>query len=198
MRGKFIVIEGLDGCGKSTQVKLLSNWLRSQGKRAVFTDEPTNGEVGRTIKAILRGELKVPVEAEALLFAIDRMQHLSSLILPSLENGVIVLNERYVHSSLAYQCARGASENFVRVVNAFAPKPDLGIFIDVSVEVAMRRVKKARSPDKFEADARLQRIVRKNYLKYVRMGELKAIDGARPLEEVQRDIRGLVAQILKH
>ncbi|MEM3519960.1 MAG: dTMP kinase [Candidatus Hadarchaeales archaeon] len=198
MRGKFIVIEGLDGCGKSTQVDLLGRWLKSQAKKVVHTGEPTNGEIGKIIKSILRGELKVPVESEVLLFAADRMQHLSSLILPSLKKGAIVLNERYVHSSLAYQCARGAPEHLVRMANANASPPDLAIFIDVPVKMAMERVQKARSPDKFEEDMKLQKKVRKNYLKYVKKGELEIVDGSRPPMEVQQEIRALVSRLLKH
>ncbi|MFN4133741.1 MAG: dTMP kinase, partial [Candidatus Hadarchaeales archaeon] len=157
-----------------------------------------NGEMGRIIKSILRGKLKVPVESEVLLFAADRMQHLSSLILPSLKKGAIVINERYIHSSLAYQCARGAPEKLVKTANAYAHPPDLGIFIDVPVEMAMERVRKARSPDKFEENMRLQEKVRKNYLKYVKKGELKIVDGSRSPAEIQKEIRSLVSNLLKH
>ncbi|GAH94326.1 unnamed protein product, partial [marine sediment metagenome] len=84
MRGKFISIEGLDGCGKSTHVRLLARWLRSRGHTVVVTDEPTDGVVGKIIKQILKGKLKLPVAAEALLFAADRAQHLTDVIKPAL------------------------------------------------------------------------------------------------------------------
>jgi dTMP kinase len=194
--GKFFTLEGLDGCGKSTQVKLLARWLRRKGYGVLCTDEPTDGPVGRAIKKILAGEFKVPAEVEVSLFAADRMWHVSNLIRPSLEAGKIVLNERYVYSSLAYQSARGASAELVRKVNELAPPPDLAILIDVPAEVALSRIKKTRSLDEFEKDLKLQKRVRMNYLKLSRKGELQLVDGMRSVREVQSDIRKLVNSVL--
>jgi dTMP kinase len=176
-------------------VKLLARWLRRKGYEVVCTDEPTNGPVGKTIKKMLAGKFKGPVEVEVALFAADRMQHLSKLIQPSLKAGKIVLNERYVHSSLAYQSARGVSPRLVRKANELAPPPDLAILIDVPAEVAFSRIKETRELDEFEKDMKLQRRVRRNYLKLVRSGELKLVDGTRPVREVQLEIRKLVGSL---
>ena len=196
MKGKFISIEGLDRCGKSTHAKLLARWLRSNGHDVVVTDEPTDGAVGRMIKQILRGELKVPLDIEALLFAADRVQHVVNVIDPALVNGKIVISERYIHSSLAYQSARGLSMNWIKTINKYAPKPDLTILIDVPTEVAFSRARPSRRLDEFEKDLELQESVRRNYLRIARQEGLKIVNGSRPRGEVQADLRKLVSNLL--
>lgn len=195
MRGKIISIEGPDGCGKSTHAKLLARWLRSQGYDVVITDEPTNGVFGKLIKQVLRGELKLPITAEALLFAVDRVQHVKNLIAPSVNAGKIVVSERYVYSSLAYQSARGLSVDWIKKINKYAPKPDLAILIDVPTEVSLARIG-SRKLDKFEMDLKLQERVRRNYLRIAKQEGLKIVNGSRPHDEVQADIRKLVRNVL--
>jgi dTMP kinase len=196
MRGKFISIEGLDRCGKSTHAKLLARWLRSRGHEVLLTDEPTDSAIGRMIKRVLRGELKVPLDAEALLFAADRVQHFANIINPALQEGKIVISERYVHSSLAYQPARGLSMGWVRKINRHAPRPDLTILIDVPTEVAFSRDRSSRSLDEFEKDLELQERVRRNYLRLAKAEGLKVVDGNRPRGEVQAELRKVVSSIL--
>ncbi|MEW6592315.1 MAG: dTMP kinase [Candidatus Hadarchaeota archaeon] len=196
MKGKFITIEGIDGCGKSTQTRLLCRWLKSTGRNALVTDEPTNGKMGRIIKSILKGKLKVPIEVEALLFAADRAQHVSGLISPAVRDGWVVINERYIYSSRAYQLSRGVSEDFLVKINSYVPKPDLAILIDISAEAALARIKPSRNLDEFEKDLRLQESVRRNYLRMAEAGELKVVDGERSRDEVQAEIRKLVGAIL--
>ncbi|MFQ6129407.1 MAG: dTMP kinase [Candidatus Hadarchaeaceae archaeon] len=196
MKGKFISIEGIDGCGKSTHVKLLAKWLRSHGRRVVITDEPTNDVIGRVIKRVLRGELKLPIAAEALLFAADRVQHISDVIEPALKAGKVVLNERYVYSSLAYQSARGLPTNWISSINKYAIRPDLGILIDVPAKIAFARIKSSRRLDEFERNPRLQQRVRRNYLRIARRERLKIVNGMRSCDEVQAEIRRLVNAVL--
>lgn len=196
MKGKFISIEGVDGCGKSTHVKLLARWLRSHGHRVIITDEPTNDTIGRVIKRILRGKLKLPIAAEALLFAADRVQHISDVIEPALKAGKVVLNERYVCSSLAYQSARGLPTNWISSINKCALRPDLGILIDVPAEIAFARIKSSRRLDEFERNLRLQQRVRRNYLRIARREGLKIVNGTRSCDEVQAEIRKLASAVL--
>lgn len=192
MAGKLLSIEGIDGCGKSTHARLLSQWLRSKGYETVVTDEPTGGPIGRIIKQALRGKLKLPVAAEALLFAADRMQHIAEVIKPALDAGKVVITERYTYSSLAYQSARGLPMPWVEAINRGAMKPDLTIIIDVPVEVALTRMRRSRKLDKFESDPELQRRVRANYLRLARQKGLRVVNGSRAIEEVQAEIRRIV------
>lgn len=195
MRGKFISIEGLDGCGKSTHARLLARWLRSKGYQVVTTDEPTNGVFGKMVKRVLRGELKLPITAEALLFAADRIQHVANIIGPSLKEGKIVVSERYVHSSLAYQSARGLPISWIRGINSYVPRPNLTILIDVPPEVSLSRIG-SRRLDTFEGDLKLQKLVRRSYLRIAEEEGLKVVNGARPRDEVQAELRELVSAIL--
>lgn len=196
MKGKFISIEGIDGCGKSTHAKLLMRWLRSHGRKVVITDEPTNDVIGRVIKRVLRGELKLPIAAEALLFAADRVQHISDVIEPALKVGKVVLNERYVYSSLAYQSARGLQMNWISSINKYVLRPDLGILIDVPAKIAFARIKSSRRLDEFERNPRLQQRVRRNYLRIAKREGLKIVNGTRSRDEVQAKIRRLVSDVL--
>jgi len=196
MKGKFISIDGIDGCGKSTHVRLLARWLRSHNHKVVVTDEPTNGTIGRIIKHVLMGKLNLPIAAEALLFAADRAQHISDFIKPALTSGKVVLNERYVSSSLAYQSARGLSMNWISSINKHALMPDLGILIDVPIDVAFARIKSSRRLDEFERNLRLQQRVRQNYLRIAKQERLKIINGTRSCDEVQAEIRKLVNAVL--
>ncbi|MDI6642973.1 MAG: dTMP kinase [Candidatus Hodarchaeaceae archaeon] len=196
MKGKFVSIEGIDGCGKSTHAKLLARWLRARGREVIITDEPTNSTIGRIIKQVLRGELRVPVAVEALLFATDRVQHVKNVIEPAVRSGKVVLNERYIYSSLVYQSARGVPAGWIKLINNYAPKPDLAILIDVPAEVALARIKPSRRLDEFERDLRLQQRVRRNYLRIAKREGLKIVDGARSCGEVQAEIRKLISAVL--
>lgn len=194
--GFLLCIEGLDGCGKSTHVRLLARWLRSRGRKVVITDEPTDDVIGKIIKRMLRGELKLPIAAEALLFTADRVQHISDVIEPALKAGKVVLNERYVCSSLAYQSARGVPVSWIASINKHAIKPDLTILIDIPAKAALARIKPSRRLDEFERNLRLQQRVRRNYLRIAKQEGLKIVDGARSRDEVQAEIRRLVSAVL--
>jgi len=196
VKGKLVSIEGIDGCGKTTHTRLLAEWLRARGYRVVVTDEPTDGTIGRIIKRALRGEIKLQVTTEALLFAADRIQQIAAVIRPALKAGKIVITERYFYSSLAYQSARGLSLTWLENINRAALKPNLSILIDLPADAALQRIKCSRRLDKFEQDMKLQRLVRSNYLRIARLRGLKIVDGARNKDEVQADIRKIVSTTL--
>lgn len=156
MRGKFITFEGCDGSGKSTQLRLLSDYLTKQNIPHIFTREPGGGKISEAIREILLNgkNMEMTDECEALLYAASRVQHLSDRVEPALKEGKLVICDRYVDSSLAYQAyARGLGDAFVRQINDFALKnylPDVTIFIDLSPEEAFKRKHGADQNDRLE------------------------------------------------
>jgi dTMP kinase len=193
-KGNFIVIEGLDGSGKTTQAKLLSKRLY-QSHKVWLTAEPSRGKTGTFIRDYcLYGEKRLPTEAEALLFAADRVEHMHSEILPALEEGKIVVCDRYVYSSLAYQGSAGLSLDWIRTINARALQPDFAFFIDVAPERVLERLQRKRSVMETLAT---QQKVREVYLKFVEKGELVRIDGDKPKEAVAEALYEKVLDLLK-
>lgn len=195
-KGKLIALEGPDGCGKTTQAKLLSQWLKSEDYEVVTTKEPTENQIGKIIKNSLKGDLNLSLETEALLFASDRALHVSEVIRPSLEEGKIVITGRYVHSSFAYQTARGLSLDWVKNINKPAIEPDLTIFIDIPPKIGLERMNSSRKPDKFDQNLELQKKVRNMYKQLAEKKNMPIIDGTMPKEKVQEKIRNEVGKIL--
>ena len=156
MRGKFITFEGCDGCGKSTQLSLLSDYLTQQNVPHIFTREPGGGKISEAIREILLNgkNTEMTDECEALLYAAARVQHLSDRVEPALNEGKLVICDRYVDSSLAYQAyARGLGKDFIEKINAFALNnylPDVTVFIDLTPEAAFLRKHGADENDRLE------------------------------------------------
>jgi len=194
-RGAFIVFEGIDGSGKSTHIRLLCDALRQQGYDVLRTSEPSRGRIGRFIRDYVEHRRnRLSPEIEALLFAADRFEHVKQMITPALEAGRIVISDRYLHSSLAYQGAAGVSLEWIREMNRFAPRPDLCILLDVRPEIGLGRMSRRRRTV-FEVYTFQQR-VRNLYFRFVEQGELVKVDADRPVEEVQQEISGLVRNLL--
>jgi dTMP kinase len=193
--GVFIVFEGIDGSGKSTHIKSLSGELRQLGQNVLQTSEPSMNGVGSFIKRYARsGGQRLPPETEALLFAADRYEHVKSIIEPALRHGRVVVSDRYLYSSLAYQGAAGVSLDWIREMNRFAPKPDLAILLDIHPEFSLRRVKRRHTV--FEA-AEYLRKVREIYLQLSKQGELVKVDADRPKRVVQAELLALVQELLE-
>jgi dTMP kinase len=194
-RGFFICVEGLDGCGKTTQAKILVRKLRKMGYNTVYTAEPSRGKIGRFIKRYcLHGGRRVSSIVEALLFAADRYEHVESEIIPALKDGKIVVSDRYMYSSLAYQGAAGLSLDWIRRVNEHAVTPNLAIFIDVEPDTVIQRLKPKKSVmENLETQCK----VREVYMKFVENGELVKVDGNRSKEKVAEEILSIVLNSLK-
>lgn len=154
MGGRFVVIEGLDGSGGTTQARLLGQALPD----ALLTCEPTDGPVGRLIREVLAGRQAIADGVLPYLFAADRADHLARTVLPALEAGRLVVSDRYLHSSLAYQSLAVPLEQVERL-NAAFPAPDLTVFLDLDPEACMVRIA-ARSPhrDRFETLEQLRAV----------------------------------------
>jgi dTMP kinase len=192
-KGAFICIEGLDGSGKSTQAKLLVAKLRKSHK-ALYTAEPSRGKIGTYIRnSCLYGEKRLSTVVEALLFAADRIEHVENEVLPALNEGHLVISDRYVYSSLAYQGAAGLSIEWIEKVNMHALKPDLAVFIDVGTETVMHRLKPQRS---VMENIETQQKVRDVYLKFVARGDLVRLDGNRTKAEVAEALYAMVLKFL--
>ena len=155
-KGKFITFEGCDGCGKSTQLKLWSEYLSGAGVPHIFTREPGGGKISEAIREILLNgkNAEMTDECEALLYAAARMQHLADRVEPALQEGKLVVCDRYVDSSLAYQAyARGLGVEFISQINSVALEkyaPDLTVFIDLTPEEAFARKHGADENDRLE------------------------------------------------
>lgn len=189
--GAVIAIEGIDGAGKTTQAKRVVRRLKSLGYRAAYTSEPTNTSIGRLIKKELSGRITNP-HKQALLFAADRIDHVYRVIRPLMEKGFIVVCDRYLYSSFAYQGVLTRDVGWVREINRMAPPPSLAILIDVPVAVALKRKRRFRG---FE-NAQLLEAVRAAYLTLLEEGLMVSVDGNRDVAEVERDLLSIISSRL--
>jgi dTMP kinase len=208
LKGRFITFEGIDGSGKSTQLRLLEGRLRSAGHDVVTTLEPGGTPLGRRIReAFLETSEEVAPLAELLLFAADRAQHVNHLIRPSLAAGKIVVSDRYADATAAYQGAgRGFDRKTVETVIELATgglRPDLTLFFDIPIEQAIARASgrpdeetKKNRMDGETADFYLR--VREAYLEIARNepGRVRVIDGTGTVDEVRLRVEGTVDAFL--
>ena len=193
-KGVFICLEGLDGCGKTTQAKLLVRRLRKSCD-TLYTAEPSSGKIGRFIKKhCLHGGKRSSGVVEALLFAADRYDHVENIVLPALNKGRIVVSDRYVYSSLAYQGETGLELEWIEKINEHAVRPDLAIFIDVEPQTVVQRLKPKKS---VMENLETQRKVREVYMKFVEKGELVRVDGNKSKSEVAADLAAVVRRFLR-
>lgn len=194
-RGAFICIEGIDASGKTTQARRLVRNLRLKGIDAIYTTEPSSGRVGRLIRRhVLDRKKRVPIAVEALLFAADRVEHVETKIKPALKKGKVVVCDRYVYSTLAYQGAAGLDLKWIKQINRFALTPNLALFLDVPPEIVVQRLKPKRSV--METSQNQQR-VREVYMRMVKEGRMVAVDGNKPVENVTDEILRIVLDFLE-
>ena len=201
--GKFIVFEGIDGSGKSTQLELLAEALKKRGIKCSKTLEPTYGMVGSVLHDILSGKISADPKVTASLFVADRLDHILNKddgVLKRIKNGETVLCDRYYFSSYAYQSVDVPRE-WVISANSLAAetlRPDAVIFVDVSAEVAMERITKNReSTEIYETNERLS-AVRDGYFSAFELlkdeERVFVVDGNREALEVAREIEKIVME----
>jgi dTMP kinase len=197
MKGKFIVFEGLDGSGLSTQSSLLKNYLVKKGKIAVLTKEQTDSVIGGLIKSALKKDFSTPPLALQLLFAADRAHHLEKEIEPALKEGKVVISDRYIFSTLAYG-SLDIDLEFLKLINSKFRKPDLTFILDCKPEVCLSRIVGERFHlELFEQKEKMEKI-RKNYLALKDyFPNVFVIDSNRKIEEVFEDIRKIVDKFLE-
>ena len=186
-RGLLIVFEGIDGCGKSTQLRMLAERLRVRGANVVETKEPTNGPVGKRIREMAQSGNAVAPEEELAWFIEDRREHVRDKLEPELAKGSIILCDRYWLSTVAYQGARGfATDEIMRNSEAEFPIPDLALIFEITADEGLARVN-ARggvSEPVFE-EIEFQKKVEKNFAALER-GWIVRVN-ARPAVEVIHD-----------
>ncbi|WP_241975072.1 dTMP kinase [Cryobacterium mannosilyticum] len=206
MTGLFITLEGGDGSGKSTQAGLLSDWLAGQGRTVLRTREPGGTPVGVLIRDIVlhhRGE--VAPRAEALLYAADRAQHIATAVRPALARGEVVIQDRYLDSSVAYQGAgRVLGGTEIRDLSLWAAEgllPQLTILLDLDETAARGRLDNANKRfDRLEAEkADFHRRVRASFLRLAAAEPERflIVDATEPVETIAATIRARVATLLR-
>ncbi|MFF7293147.1 dTMP kinase [Microbacterium sp. NPDC008134] len=205
VRGRWITLEGGDGSGKTTQSDLLATWLSDAGHEVVRTREPGGSEVGQLIRDIVlhhRGD--IAPRAEALLYAADRAHHVATVVRPALERGDIVLQDRYLDSSVAYQGAgRVLDATEIRDLSLWAAEgalPDLTVLLDLDPQTARTRLDSADKPfDRLEAEkAEFHGRVRDAYLGLAAAEPERflVIDASAPAGAIAAEIRARVASFL--
>ena len=201
----FITFEGIEGSGKSTQAKLLVEYLRGKGLNVILTREPGGVELSERIRSILiETGLDISPRAELLLFLASRAQHTDGLIRPSLQKGHIVVCDRYIDASVAYQgYGRGLSIEMIKRLNDWATggiRPNLTVLLDLSPEEGLKRVRTSKKMDRIEGEnLEFHRRVREGYLEIARSDpdRFLVLDATRSMEEIQRFIREAVEACLK-
>ena len=205
MAGLFITFEGGDGSGKTTQINLLATWLESEGHTVVITREPGGTDLGTELRnIILHREGFIAPRAEALLYAADRSHHIHTLVRPALKRGEIVVQDRYLDSSVAYQGAgRVLDPTEVRDISLWATEnlmPDLTVVLDVPASVAKeRQAAGERQYDRLEAEAEdFHTRVRESYLALAaeEPERFLVIDGESSIEEIHQAIVAKVSDLL--
>ena len=205
MTGLFITFEGGDGSGKTTQINLLATWLESQGQTVVLTREPGGTDLGVELRNIvLHRKGFIAPRAEALLYAADRSHHIHSLVRPALERGEVVVQDRYLDSSVAYQGAgRVLDPEEVRELSLWATQrlmPNLTVLLDVPASVAKaRQAQTEREYDRLEAEAEdFHTRVRESYLSLAEAEPERflVVNGELPIEEIHHSIITKVSDLL--
>lgn len=148
--GKLVVVEGVDGSGKSTQLNLLKNWLEDRGQKVIFTEWNSSKLISKTIKEAKRSNSLIPVTF-SLLHATDFADRLENIIKPALKAGLTVLADRYCFTAFARDVARGVDKDWVRNLYEFAIKPDAAFYFQVPIEISLERIATRRMPGFYES-----------------------------------------------
>jgi dTMP kinase len=195
-KGILIVFEGTDGTGKSTQLQLLGKYLQAKGYSVVTTREPTDGQYGRKIRSLYMNRGKYSPENELELFLADRREHVEGVLTPAMNQGKIVLCDRYFLSTAAYQGARGFDPENIMALNNFAPDPDLALLFQVPLETGLNRITSGRGDElnDFEQEENLTRVAA--IFSSIKRPYIQPIDASGTIEEVHHMVIEHVRQIL--
>jgi dTMP kinase len=193
-RGKIIVIEGTDKAGKTSQSRMLAETLKASGKVCVILDFPDyTTPIGMEIKAFLEGKRDYLSEVKHLLFSANRWEKKKE-IESMLENGTIIVMNRYWQSNLVYGAANGMDTNWLLRLDKGLPKEDIVLVILVNPSISANR---AETQDVFESDSQLAAKAYKNYLKFAKQYRWKVVDGSKSKEQVHQELTKMIRKELK-
>lgn len=203
-KGYFIVFEGPDGSGKTTVADAVCNKLTAEGFDIVHTREPGGIDIAEQIRNVILDPKNTAMDArtEALLYAASRRQHLMEKVLPAIDAGKIVICERFVYSSLAYQGkARGIGIDEVYKINEFAIegcKPDLTIYLDIDEKLGQSRINQRETKDRLDAESiNFHHLVNEGYREILdKYKDIKIVDASKPVEEVINDSISLIMELV--
>jgi len=196
MKGKFIVFEGIDGAGLTTQAVLLDKYLKSKKYEVILTKEPTNNMIGGLIRAALKKEWITSNRALQLLFSADRAHHLEREIIPALESGKIVISDRYFISTIAYGMIE-LEKDWLKTLNSQFYPPDIIFIIDVPVEVSIERIKASRFRFEFFEEKKKLEEIRNNFLELSKeYNNCYVVNGNRGIEEIHQEVVKIVEEKL--
>ncbi|MFX1277012.1 MAG: dTMP kinase [Promethearchaeota archaeon] len=192
----FIVLDGIDGCGSTTHSKILKGFLENEGFKVHLTKEPSDNEIGKILRMYLKNK-EIPPTTDALMFAADRDLHYHSEIKKKLDEGCIVISDRYIESSIVYQSVSSTeiSVNWVKEINKFAGKPDITIILDIDPRISLKR-KSDQNLEKFEEISFLDK-VRALYLSRAKEEGYEVINSDDIIELVQEKIQKFITDNLK-
>jgi dTMP kinase len=192
----FLVLDGIDGCGSSTHSKLLTGYLESIGFKVHLTQEPSKSEIGKLLRKFLK-DTNIPPTTDALMFAADRDIHYQNEIKKKLDEGMIVISDRYIESSIIYQSvsSNDISIEWVKIINKFAGTPDLTIILDIEPKLSLAR-KPDQELEKFEDTTFLEK-VRSLYLSRAKDEGYQVVNSDDIIELVQETIQKIVMKKLK-
>lgn len=205
MKGLFITLEGPDGSGKSTIIKLIGDYLQKKGIEFIMTREPGGTSIGEDIRHIILDNKNTDMggETEALLYAASRAQHVHEKILPALDSGKLVLCDRFVLSSLAYQgVGRGLGIDRVKMINDFALSglyPDLILFFHIDPEITLKRKTSGTDGDRLEKEGNdFHNRVYNGYMELLKLypDNIRIIDASQSIEKVLEDSIGKIEELL--
>ena len=203
MTAHFITLDGIDGAGKTTQLTVIREWFAAQGRPVLFTREPGGTPLGEALRRLLLNpKTQAGLRAETLLMFAARAQHIESVILPALEDGVSVVSDRFTDATFAYQGGgRGLPEAYIAQLEQWVQgglRPDLTILLDVPLEVSLRRIERSRTKDRFEQEeADFFTRVRQAYLARAAASPERyaVIDSSRNKAVVRRDIEAALEKL---
>ncbi len=200
-KGLFITFEGIDGCGKTTQINLLNDYLKNKNYNTILTLEPGGSDIGRELrKILLHHDGFVDDTCELLLYLADRAQHTETVILDNIKKGNIVLCDRYTDSTLAYQgYARGGDIEKINFLNNIATKgiePDITFLFDIDIKTAQTRIGKDK--DRLEKESSdFHNKVRNGYLDLAKKSKrIKVIDSTKTIDEIFEEVKRSIDKLL--